>query len=1564
MEMNFKRFLSLMLAFVMVLGMFPMGHAHAEGEAVNVLSKPVSEVQADAEYQLFYGGNRGVHGSVNTRGGFTGLDTGGNMSTTAIAGNAGYIWTLKAADGGYRLYSAHARKYAKLAGSTASMEDEADASIFVFEYDAAGTFKIKTVDGLYFNNLGGQNIMGGYGSDAVVFTIRKVLRNHTHENQEEIPAVEATLNSTGTTAGVKCADCGAVISGCESVPVKSYNDGIVPVEKLTPTAGSYNTPSHANDGGPAYALDDNLETKWHTNYSGSSGYGENTAENRWIDLAIDGSFEVTALRYKGRAGNGNITQYKISVSYDNGASYQDLVSGDWANTADWKEVVFKTPLKDATNVRLLAVASNAGHAVANEMRLVGEPTAHVCIPVEIPAVAATIGADGKTAGVKCSECGEIITAQEVIPALYKSKAVPNDAFTATVGSYETSSSTEGNANLALDDNFGTMWHTAWSGTDAENLWFDFELTEDYEVTGLYYKPRTGAHNGTILEYKIQISTDGETYTDLTTGEWADNDSWKDVSFAGQKVKHVRLFVVRGKTDQPNKKLASAAEIRLVGVPCDHYHRYTATVTAPTCTAAGYTTYTCSCGDTYTGNEVAALEHDMQLTEAQVDAKCEVAGKTAVYTCSNGCGTVTGGEEIPATGHTWGDWTETKAATLNEKGEERRDCANCDAFETQEIPVLTGAVAEVNGVKYATFEEALEVAMGVLPITLLKDEGVVVTTNTTYDLGASIITAKGDAFTVTNGATLTLNGGIISAGEYGVGSWTAVWANGGHAVINGGIYTVGGDTTSSDATHQNDVIYTKNGGTVVINGGAFMNDGTVWTLNKHDSTGGAIVVYGGTFQNWNPANNVSEGTGTSFVAEGYCAALSGTSYTVQAHAKAEAVVENNVAPTCTVTGSYDNVVYCVYCSAELSRETVTVDALGHTAGETVVENEVAATCTADGSYDNVVYCSVCDAEISRETTVVPATGHTAGESVVENEVAADCVNAGSYDNVVYCSVCEAEISRETVTVDALGHTAGEAVVENKVDPDCENAGSYDTVVYCSVCEAEISRETTVVPATGHTAGEAVVENEVAATCTADGSYDNVVYCSVCDAELSRETVTVAALGHDYTAVVTAPTCTAAGYTTYTCACGDTYVADEVAALGHTAGEAVIENKVEATAENDGSYDTVVYCSVCDAELSRDTTIVPALGHTAGEAVIENEVKATCTTAGSYDSVVYCVDCGKELSRETITVDALGHNYKTVNGVRSCSACGEMFTGFYDGYLFQNGSLYTGIYGERYYLNGVMQKAYQLVEFNGDIYFIYDGHNIAKNCTLYLGEKFVSGKTFAGTDRAIQPGYYTFDADGKLIVPEIKNGVVDDYLYINDVKMTRYQLVNFGGNYYFVNDNDKVAKNCRLYLSNNYVDAADLPEGLYEFDAEGKMIFKNGVEDDYLYVNGIKQTRYQLVEFEGNYYFINDGDKIAKNCKLYLSETYVDAAELPAGYYVFDEQGRMQIMNGVYDGFLYVDGVKQLAYQLVECNGAYYFINDGHKVAMNCRIYLSARFVEGTDFAVGYYNFDADGKMIIK
>lgn len=41
--------------------------------------------------------------------------------------------------------------------------------------------------------------------------------------------------------------------------------------------------------------------------------------------------------------------------------------------------------------------------------------------------------------------------------------------------------------------------------------------------------------------------------------------------------------------------------------------------------------------------------------------------------------------IPA-GHAFGEWYTVTEATCIEAGEERRDCANCDEFETQEIPM--------------------------------------------------------------------------------------------------------------------------------------------------------------------------------------------------------------------------------------------------------------------------------------------------------------------------------------------------------------------------------------------------------------------------------------------------------------------------------------------------------------------------------------------------------------------------------------------------------------------------------------------------------------------------------------------------------------------------------------------------------------------------------------------------------------------------------------------------------------------------------------------------------------
>ena len=69
---------------------------------------------------------------------------------------------------------------------------------------------------------------------------------------------------------------------------------------------------------------------------------------------------------------------------------------------------------------------------------------------------------------------------------------------------------------------------------------------------------------------------------------------------------------------------------------------------------------------------------------------------------------------------------------------------------------------------------------------------------------------------------------------------------------------------------------------------------------------------------------------------------------------------------------------------------------------------------------------------------------------------------------------------------------------------------------------------------------------APTCT-EGGYTTYT-CSKCgDSYQSDETE---ALGHEYVTVVTSPTCTEAGYSIYTCSrCGDSYQGDETEALGH-------------------------------------------------------------------------------------------------------------------------------------------------------------------------------------------------------------------------------------------------------------------------------------------------------------------------------------------------------------------------------------------------------------------------------
>ena len=81
------------------------------------------------------------------------------------------------------------------------------------------------------------------------------------------------------------------------------------------------------------------------------------------------------------------------------------------------------------------------------------------------------------------------------------------------------------------------------------------------------------------------------------------------------------------------------------------------------------------------------QHTSTTVEGAKAATCTTAGFTGNTVCT-ACGeTVAQGKTIAATGHSFGEWKTTTEATCTTTGEERRNCNNCQHFETKEIAVL-------------------------------------------------------------------------------------------------------------------------------------------------------------------------------------------------------------------------------------------------------------------------------------------------------------------------------------------------------------------------------------------------------------------------------------------------------------------------------------------------------------------------------------------------------------------------------------------------------------------------------------------------------------------------------------------------------------------------------------------------------------------------------------------------------------------------------------------------------------------------------------------------------------
>ncbi|MBO5228635.1 MAG: hypothetical protein J6B39_06560 [Lachnospiraceae bacterium] len=217
--------------------------------------------------------------------------------------------------------------------------------------------------------------------------------------------------------------------------------------------------------------------------------------------------------------------------------------------------------------------------------------------------------------------------------------------------------------------------------------------------------------------------------------------------------------------------------------------------------------------------------------------------------------------------------------------------------------------------------------------------------------------------------------------------------------------------------------------------------------------------------------------------------------------------------------------------------------------------------------------------------------------------------------------------------------------------CSGNSNHDTTS-APITTTEIT--TTPAPTTTthtHSYTESIAE----ATCEADGIKTFICACG------NTYTEVIPKLGHDYNSVITAPTCTEAGFTTHTCSrCGNSYVDTEVAATGHTYDSGIITT--EATCEADGIKTFTCACG------DSYTESIAATGHNY-EAVADSAVKATCTKDGK-EADTKCSNCGNVIAGAAIS--ATGHSYglyvynndatQKADGTKSrtCSTCGKVDT----------------------------------------------------------------------------------------------------------------------------------------------------------------------------------------------------------------------------------------------------------------------------------------------------------------
>ena len=478
------------------------------------------------------------------------------------------------------------------------------------------------------------------------------------------------------------------------------------------------------------------------------------------------------------------------------------------------------------------------------------------------------------------------------------------------------------------------------------------------------------------------------------------------------------------------------------------------------------------------------------------------------------------------------------------------------------------------------------------------------------------------------------------------------------------------------------------------------------------------------------------------------------------------------------------------------------------------------------------------------------------------------------------------------------------VRNAKEATCTEPG-YTGDTYCKDCGEKIGTGTAI-PAKGHTE---VIDEAVAATCTTPGKTEGK-HCSVCNEVLVAQ--------------------------------------EEIPAKGHTE---VIRNEKKVTDTEDG-YTGDTYCSVCNELLKSGEVIYHNGWRKDGDSYYfyQDQQPVTGMVRVPYPAADLLPGYGPDAEDAEVNVPGKEGNPDNYDYPDRESA---LFV-FDENGVFQKDQ--CGVHDDngitRWISNGMLVWHAGLVK-DGDEYRYFKRNGMVTSMETYV----------AKTNDLLKAAKYTFDAEGRLMKLEGLHEDLNGNLcyYVNYVK-NYAGLVEVDGSFYYIASDLKAVKNCTYYVTKTN---GRKPAGYYTFDADGKMVIKNGLVEEngdlYYYVDGAK-TAAGLIEWDGNYYYIASNLKAVKDAKHYV---FADKANdlKSAGWYWFNADGTMYL-EGIREEngtkYYYKDGVKNYA-GLIEISGDYYYVKSDCSVVCNRSYYVTK---SNGLMPSATYTFGADGKMVIK